>query len=164
VKSLRSAAVSAAFLALLFAGCSGGNKLPQATAAAKPVSTSGKIFAVTTDSAAFFVRGPQPGRSPDQTLSRDTLVKLIRPSFGYSKVELVPSGQQGYVASEDIKPASPHLVAATTAPAVNSVAAVPSSTPTGEQFNINSNDPRLVPPPEDLPDSDLPQATPQPEQ
>lgn len=91
-------------------------------------------------------------------------MKLIRPSFGYSKVQLVASGQQGYVLSEEIKPASPHLVAATTAPAENSVAAVPASTPAGEQFNLNSNDPRLVPPPEDLPDPDLPQPSPEPEQ
>ena len=89
-------------------------------------------------------------------------MKVIRPSFGYSKVELVSSGQQGYVSSEEIKPASPHLVATASAPAENSVAAVPASTPTGEQFNLNSSDPRLVPPPEDLPNSDLPQATPPP--
>jgi hypothetical protein len=162
VKSLQSAAISAVFLALLFGSCSGGKKAPQATAAAKPSSATGKVFAVTADSAAFFRHGPQPGRDPDQTLPRDTLVKVIRPSFGYSKVELVSSGQQGYVLSEEIKPASPHLIAATSAPAENSVAAVPSATPAGEEFNLNSSDPRLVPPPEDLPNPDLPQAAPSP--
>lgn len=164
MKSLRSAAISALFLALLLGGCTLGNKAPQAATAAKPVPTSGKLFAVTADSAAFFRYGPQPGRDPDQTLPRDTLVKLIRPSFGYSKVELVSSGQKGYISSEEIKPASPHLAAAATAPPENSVAAMPAPTPAGEHFNLNSNDPRLVPPAEDLPDAELPQATPPPGQ
>ena len=164
MKSLRSAAISAAFLSLFFGSCTGGNKVPQAATAAKPASASSKLFAVTADSAAFFRYGPQPGRDPDQTLSRDTLVKLIRPSFGYSKVELVPSGQQGYVLSEEIKPASPHQVAAATAPPENSVAAMAAPTPAGEQFNLNSNDPRLVPPPEELPDPDLPQPSPPPDE
>ena len=164
MKPLRSAAISGAFLALLFGSCAGGNKAPQATTAAKPFPTTSKLFAVTADSAAFFRHGPQAGRDPDQTLPRDTLLKLIRPSFGYSKVELVSSGQKGYISSEEIKPASSHLAAAATAPPENSVAAMPAATPAGEQFNLNSNDPRLVPPAEDLPDAEVPQATPPPGQ
>ena len=41
---------------------------------------------------------------------------LIRPSFGYCKVQLVKTSKEGYVASEDIKPASPTLIAALNAP------------------------------------------------
>ena len=42
---------------------------------------------------------------------------LIRPSFGYSKVQLM-NGQQGYVASQDIRAAPPQLVSAETTPIV----------------------------------------------
>jgi hypothetical protein len=120
-------------------------------------SANGKFFTVTADSAAFFHRGPQPGRQPDKTLSKDTLVRLVRPSFGFSKVQLVASGELGYVASDEIKPASSTLVASTTTARTNSAVTPPSSV---EQFNLNSNDPRLVPPPEDLPDPDLPAPSP----
>jgi hypothetical protein len=81
---------------------------------------------------------------------------LIRPSFGYSKVHLV-SGQEGYVASEDIKIAPEALVAAMNAPP-------PGSQPAsahGERFDLNSADPRLVVPPEDLPENN-PEPTPLP--
>ena len=120
----------------------------------------GKLFAVTADSAAFFRHGPQQGREPDQKLSKDTIVKLIRPSFGYSKVQLVASGEQGYVASDEIKPASPMLVASTATSRTESIHSAPSS-PAAEQFNLNSDDPRLVPPPEELPDPDLPAPAPE---
>lgn len=123
-----------------------------------------KLYAITADSAAFFRRGPQQGREPDQKLSKDTIVKLIRPSFGYSKVQLVASGEQGYVASDEIKPASPMLVASAATARTESVHPANSS-PAAEQFNLNSDDPRLVPPPEDLPDPDLPDlSTPPPGQ
>jgi hypothetical protein len=119
------------------------------------------MFAVTVDSAAFFRHGPQEGREPDLKLPRDTVVKLIRPSFGYSKVQVVSSGVQGYIASEEIRPASSTLLAAATIPPADPMA--PESTgPPGEQFNLNSNDPRLVPPPEQLPDVDLPAPAPEP--
>ena len=75
------------------------------------------------------------------------MVKLIRPSFGYSKMQVVASGEQGYVASEEIRPASSTLLAAATIPPADPMAAPPAS-PTAEQFNLNSDDPRLVPPPE----------------
>lgn len=147
----------AALLALFFLGCSTANKTVQTTDKSKktPSSKNGQLFAVSADSAAFFHRGPQPGREPDKTLPRETLVKLIRPSFGFSKVQLVASGEQGYVASDEIKPASPAaLIAATTPAPADSLS--PASTPPVEQFNLNSDDPRLVPPPEDLPNPDLP--------
>jgi hypothetical protein len=118
-----------------------------------------KLFVISTDSA-FFRRGPQAGREPDKTLPRETVVKLIRPSFGYSKVEVVETHEQGYVASEDIRPASSTLIASTSAPKTDPLA-TPSTEPAVEQFNLNSNDPRLVPPPEDLPPVDLPQPAPE---
>ena len=146
-----------ALLLLFLTGCSTANKTVQTTdKTKKAISTkNGQLFAVSADSAAFFQRGPQAGREPDKTLPKETLVKLIRPSFGFCKVQLVASGEKGYVASDEIKPASAAaLIAATTPTPPNSL--TPDSTPTVEQFNLNSDDPRLVPPPEELPNPDLP--------
>jgi hypothetical protein len=119
-----------------------------------------KVYVVSAESAAFFRHGPQAGREPDKTLSKDTVVKLIRPSFGYSKVELASTGETGYVASEEIRPASSALLASATASKPDPLAA-PSPQPGPEQFDLNSSDPRLVPPPEDLPPVDLPTPAPQ---
>lgn len=118
---------------------------------AKSGSKGSRLFAVAVDSAAFFRHGPQAGRDPDSKLPKDTIVKLIRPSFGYSKIQVVTSGALGYISSEELKPASPTLLAAAT-----TAAAPPPTRSAIEQFNLNSTDPRLVPPPEHLPDPDLP--------
>ena len=151
-----------ALLAGLLAACSNSPKT--AVTSTTPSKTEGKLYAVSALNAAFFKHGPQAGRSPDQTLPRETLVRLIRPSFGgFSKVELVASKEQGYVATEDIQPATSALIAAASAPKVDAMStstnpdpdATPSQPPV-EQFNLNSDDPRLVPPPEDLPPSELP--------
>jgi hypothetical protein len=150
---------AATALVLVFAGCSASNKTaksPSSSAKKEP-----KIFVVSVESAAFFRHGPQAGREPDQKLSKETVVKLIRPSFGFSKVEIAATGEQGYVASEDIRPASPNLLASVSAPKVDpletpSSSSAPSTQPGAEQFNLNSSDPRLVPPPEDLPPTELP--------
>jgi hypothetical protein len=116
---------------------------------------SGKYYAVSAARAAFYRYGPQQGNGPDQKLPHDTLVTLIQPTFGYCKVQLM-SGEQGYVASEDIHPASAQLVAAATTK--------PSVTPTNRasRSRLNPNDPRLTTPPEPLP-LDLPEPTPIPE-
>ncbi len=120
----------------------------------KPVvkTNGGKMFAVVADSTSFYRYGPQQGNGADQTLPKDTLMTLIRPSFGYAKVQLVTGGE-GYVASEDIKPAPPTLLAALTAPA---------PTPAIEErehFDVQSSEP---PPPEELPDPDLPPVSTEP--
>lgn len=154
----RRAALAAVLFALIGAGCTSTNKTSQST------RRDAKFFVVTSEAAPFFRHGPQPGRDPDLKLTKDTLVKVIRPSFGFSKVQLVATGEQGYVASEDIRPASSTLVAAATPAPMDSVLSPPSNQPAGEQFNLNSNDPRLVPPPEDLPPSDLPLPAPTPGQ
>ena len=115
----------------------------------------GKYYAVSAKQAAFYRYGPQQGNGPDQKLAHDTLVTLIQPTFGYCKVQLM-SGEQGYVATEDIHPASAELVAAATArPAVT-------ATSRASRFRLNPNDPRLSMPPEPLP-LDLPEPTPIPE-
>ena len=154
----RRAALAAVLCAIIGAGCTSTNKTSQST------RRDGKFFVVTSEAAPFFRHGPQPGRDPDLKLTKDTLVKLIRPSFGFSKVQLVASGEKGYVASEDIKPAPSKLIAAATPAPMDSVLSPPSNRPAGEQFNLNSSDPRLVPPPENLPDSDAPLPAPTPGQ
>jgi hypothetical protein len=116
---------------------------------------SGKYYAVSAARAAFYRYGPQQGNGPDQKLPHDTLVTLIQPTFGYCKVQLM-SGEQGYVASEDIHPASAELVAAaTTRPSVT-------ATNRASRSRLNPNDQRLIMPPEPLP-LDLPEPTPIPE-
>lgn len=150
---------AAAFVALAcLTGCSKSNK--PAVTSTRPEKTGGQLYAVSADSTAFFLRGVHPGE-PDQKLPRETLVRLIRPSFGFSKVELVASKETGYVASDDIRPATSALVAAASAPKVDPIATPTESvTPSVEQFRLNSDDPRLVPPPEALPPTELPAADP----
>jgi hypothetical protein len=119
----------------------------------------GKVYAVTPDSTPFFRHGPQQGAGPDLTLPKDSLVRLIRPSFGYSKVEVLSSGQIGYVASEDINVASASLIATTHAAARHTASASRIAEPSGGRFNFDSADPSLMAPPEQLPAPDLPPTT-----
>ena len=154
----RLAFAAAAVLALAFSACSSVTKTVQKVTAPPE---NGKVYAISSDSVAFFHRGPQEGREPDKKLSKDTLVKLVRPSFGYSKVKLVATGELGYVASDEIKPASPVLIASTATARTESSISTQSPSPAADQFNIDSSDPRLVPPPEDLPDPDLPAPAPE---
>jgi hypothetical protein len=76
-------------------------------------------------------------------------------------VKLVATGELGYVASEEITPASPLLVASIHTARSESTVSTQSPSPAAEHFNIDSSDPRLVPPPEDLPDPDLPAPAPE---
>jgi len=146
-------------LAVIFAGCSGTTKTTQT--ATTPAKREAKLFVVSVDSAGFFRRGPQSGRDPDKMLSKETVVKLIRPSFGFSKVEIAATGERGYVSSEELRPASSNLIASVSAPKVDPLA-TPATSPAVEQFQLNSDDPRLVPPPEALPPAELPAAPPEP--
>ena len=151
----RRAVAPLALLLALLTGCKSADKPAQSTTKAT------RLFAVAIDSAAFFRHGPRQGLEPDLKLPKDTVVKLIRTSFGYSKIQVVASGVQGYIASEEIRPASSTLLAAATIPPVDPMAPQ-TSDPAAEQFNLNSNDPRLVPPPEQLPGVDLPAPAPEP--
>jgi hypothetical protein len=144
---------AAALLAIFITGCS-STKKPAVTTTGT-TTRNGKLFVISVEAAPFFRHGPRTGVSPDKTLSRDAVVKLIRPSFGYSKVEVVATGEQGYVSSEEIRPASSALLASVSAPKPDPLV-TPSTQPAAEQFNLNSDDPRLVPPPEDLPPTELP--------
>src|SRR5437762_4792580 len=96
-----------------------GTSCSTSDSTAPTASNSGKYYAVSVKKAEFYFYGPQQVNGPDQKLPQDTLVMLIRPSFGYSKVKLM-NGQQGYVASQDIRAAPPELVSAVTAPTIPS--------------------------------------------
>jgi hypothetical protein len=152
----------AALLALLLSACSSANK--PAVTTTTPAKKDRQMYAVSADSAPFYKHGPQPGREPDKTLPRETLVKLIRPSFGYAKVEIAETGETGYVLSEEIRPATSALIASASTPKPDPLATPSTETPTEspvEQFNLNSTDPRLVPPPEALPPAELPAPAPE---
>src|SRR5436305_1197962 len=120
---------------------------------APTAANTGKYYAVSVKAAEFFRYGPQQGNGPDQKLPQDTLVMLIRPSFGYSKVQLM-NGEQGYVASQDIRAAPPEVVSAAMTPPIRS-----SSNETGRSSKFRL-DARLLPP-EPLPE-DAPEPTPIP--
>ncbi len=118
-------------------------------------SDGDKLYAVTAITAPFYKYGPQQANGADQRLPRDTLMKLVRPSFGYAKV-LLTTGEEGYVANDDIKLAPPALIASLNTPPPGVLPAVH-----GERFNLESTDPRLAVPPEDLPENN-PEPTPIP--
>jgi hypothetical protein len=130
-----------------------GTSCSTSDSTAPTASNSGKYYAVSVKQAEFYLYGPQQGNGPDQKLPQDTLVMLIRPSFGYSKVQLM-NGQQGYVASQDIHAAPAQLVSAETTPAVRP------SHETGRTPKFRF-DPRSIPA-EPLP-NDAPEPTPIPE-
>ncbi|MEO7723432.1 MAG: hypothetical protein ABIU29_01900 [Chthoniobacterales bacterium] len=109
-------------------------------------------YAVTAEQTPFYKYGPQQGTGPDMQLGHDSIMKVIRPSFGYVKVKL-QDGASGYVASEDIRPAAPTLVAEKLAPPPEVTdPIIASHSEQGEQFGLNSDDPRLIAPPEPLPE------------
>ncbi|MGZ4966541.1 MAG: hypothetical protein ACXWFY_00600 [Chthoniobacterales bacterium] len=139
------------YLALVAVLLAGAVLTSCATRGAKLKGSGEKFFAVSSEKASFYRYGPQQGNGPDETLPKDTLMTLIRPSFGYCKVQLVGTAKQGYVASEDIRPAPPTLIAALNAPKIDPAAR--------ENFDMRSSEP---PPPETLPDPDLPPAASEP--
>src|SRR6266513_956419 len=96
-----------------------GTSCSTSDSTAPSASNSGKYYAVSVKQAEFYLYGPQQANGPDRKLPQDTWVMLIRPSFGYSKVKLM-NGQQGYVASQDIRAAAPEVVSAATAPTIPS--------------------------------------------
>jgi hypothetical protein len=106
-------------------------------------------YAVSSSQTPFYRYGPRQGNGPDMQLPHDAIMKVIRPSFGYVKVQL-QDGENGYVTSEDIRPASATLVAEKLSPPPTPSPIYASQ---GEQFQLDSDDPRLIAPPEPLPET-----------
>ncbi|HEY1582892.1 MAG TPA: hypothetical protein VGF73_07330 [Chthoniobacterales bacterium] len=128
---------------LLAAGCASSTKIGALS------GTTKGWYAVSANQTPFYRYGPQQGNGADMQLPHDAIMKIIRPSFGYVKVEL-QSGEDGYVASEDIRLASASLVAEKLAPAPTPAPVYASQ---GVQFQLDSSDPRLIAPPEPLPEA-----------
>ncbi|MDQ2868978.1 MAG: hypothetical protein M3R59_11320 [Verrucomicrobiota bacterium] len=145
---MKSSLLLSAAALLLLGACSSSNTARMAAA------NGAKFFSVTANETPFYRYGPQQGNGPDQKLNHDTLLTVVRASFGFTKVKLL-SGEQGYVASDDIRVASPEVVAAATAtPPPTAISRV-------AKFRLDNDDPRLIAPPEPLP-QDFPEPTPIP--
>lgn len=148
MKPMRKVPGSAVVIAFsAFAACSSPD--PNSAVAAK----NKNYYAVVAPQAPFYRYGPQQSSGPDKKLTRNTLLSVISASFGYCRVQLM-TGEEGYIAAEDIHPASAELVSAATAPPARQYS-------DQRKFRLNSVDPRLIAPPEPLP-LDLPEPTPIP--
>jgi hypothetical protein len=145
-----------ALLALL-ALCGPSCSTPQ-SATSGAGSSNGQYYVVSAKEAEFYRYGPQQANGPDEKLAEGTLLTLIRPAFGYSKVQL-SNGVQGYVASQDIHAAPPEVVQAATNP--NTAVTGSSESNRQPRFRYNIVDPRFLPPPPPLPE-DQPEPTPIP--
>lgn len=95
-------------MVLLYCDCANSNRGGTAG------TNGGKFDAVIADSSPFYRYGPQQDNGPDKRLPKDTLMTVIGSLFGYSKVKLT-TGEQGFVASADIRAAPAALVSAATA-------------------------------------------------
>jgi len=113
--------------------------------------TTNSWYSVAASQTPFYRHGPQQGNGPDMQLPHDSIMKVIRPSFGYVKVQL-PDGENGYVANEDIRPAPATLVAEKLAPPPE-LPRPPTVANQGVQFPLDSDDPRFIAPPEPLPEA-----------
>jgi hypothetical protein len=143
-------------LLVLLALCGTSCSTPES--GAPTASKSGQYYVVTAMQAEFYRYGPQQANGPDEKLAQGTLMTLIRPAFGYSKVQLL-NGLQGYVASQDIHAASPEMVQAAINPNPPVTGMSESNRHLG--FHYNLIDPRFLPPPPPLPE-DQPEPTPIP--
>ena len=125
---------------------------------APAASNSGQYYIVSGRKALFYRYGPQQASGPDGKLPPGTLMTLIRPAFGYSKVQLL-TGLQGYVATQDIQAAPPNVVEAR----INPNRPLAGMSESNRHLRIHDNivDPRLLPPPPPLPE-DQPEPTPIP--
>jgi len=148
-------------LLILLAFCEASCSSPQSGGQTGATgANNGQYYVVSAKEAEFYHYGPQQANGPDEKLAEGTLVMLIRPAFGYSKVQL-SNGLQGYMASQDIHAAPPEVVQAATNPNPPVI-----GTSTGEsgrqpRFHYNVIDPRFLPPPPPLPE-DQPEPTPIP--
>ena len=143
-------------LLVLLALCGTSCSAPESTAPA--AFNSGQYYVVSAREAKFFRYGPQQASGPDEKLAQGTLVTLIRPTFGYRKVQL-SNGLQGYVAGQDIHAAPPEVVQAATNP--NPTVSGTSEPNRNRRSRDNMVDPRFLPPPPALPE-DQPEPTPIP--
>ena len=101
---------------LLGSGCAKTNSTQANTAKSGTTDSPEHYCSVATKSTGFFHYSPSQEVGPDKFLVRDTVMVVLRPSFAYSRVKLM-NGEEGYVASKDLRVAPPALVAAAEAAA-----------------------------------------------
>ena len=111
----------------LSGGCEGVNSPKRAAA------RGAKFFVVKVKSAPFYRLGPAQLNGADKILQKDTLVTLVRPETGFSKVQLA-SGDQGYVANDYLTTAPPAAIAAINAPPASRPRLIPAE-PNSSRFN-----------------------------
>jgi hypothetical protein len=114
--------------------------------------TNRALFAVTSEHTSFYRYGPKQGHGPDRELPKDTVVTMIRHSFGYSKIRL-EDGEQGFVANDDLIRAPERLIAQVTDTSNDEVSELP-PTPT-VRLPIADPSPEFEPTP--LPQQLMPQ-------
>jgi hypothetical protein len=121
--------------------CSCKSNPAQAKSAGPATTDSEHFYSVAPKSTGFFHYSPSQEVGPDKLLPRDTVLRVTKPSFVYSRVKLM-NDQEGYVASKDLRVAPPELVAAATAAArksekpvqpeqANPTVQIPTATSTG---------------------------------
>jgi hypothetical protein len=124
-------AVSAGLVA--FGACTSGKPDPNAAALAAVASGTGDDFkAALHNNTKLFQSGPQQLSGPDARLNEGTLVRMVRHQFGYSLVQTVATSQLGWVANDDLGPASaddPNHLETTTHRASAHAGASPQPTP-----------------------------------
>lgn len=114
-------------------------------------ATGKKNFAVSVDAAPFYYHGPRQGIGPDKTLPKDTLVTMIRPSFGHCKVRLT-TGEEGYIANDDLHSVASAMIAtASTSSPNNATAAHLSPDAANSQFPTSEAAPEFEPTPIPVP-------------
>jgi hypothetical protein len=126
-----------ALLAALLVAVTLNSSCISSNSASSSVRADKKLFAVNADAAAFYYHGPGQGSGPDKTLPKGTLVTMIRPSFGHCKVRLA-TGEKGYVANDDLRIASPLLIATANTVSPN--------TATSANLPSDAGDPQFRPP------------------
>jgi hypothetical protein len=98
--------------AFLSYGCAKTNSTQANTTKPGTTDSPEHYCSVATKSTGFFHYSPSQEVGPDKFLVRDTVMVVLRPSFAYSRVKLM-NGEEGYVASKDLRVAPPALATPT---------------------------------------------------
>ena len=94
------------------------------------------LWVVTDDDAPFYEFGPSQSTGPDRRLPRGLIVKRTQANRGWSRIQIL-DGPQGYLGSDQLRPASPADFSDPLPPPIPAQSSLP-----GTPF----------PPPQDLPD------------